>query len=185
MWDEHLLVMLEVKNKLLLDEALLEQHSLQIEDVRELADTQHELDFVKLVLDYLLVVLVLYQNSIGALLVHIDLGVLVFVDQRFQVNVLTLRLVCENEQVALLWQTCSAESPACINQLALFELAAVAAAILIEAFTTSSSDVFLKEQIDAVLLLLIELLDAPYSEQLELLHAINLLFSLFENRVVG
>lgn len=62
--DEDFLIVLEIENELLFDEALLEEHSLQVENVGQFAHTQHELYFIQLVLYNLLVVLVFQQHPV-------------------------------------------------------------------------------------------------------------------------
>lgn len=62
--NENFLLMFDIENKLLLNESLLEQNSLDVENVNELTDTEHELNLVKLILNNLLVVLVFQEHSV-------------------------------------------------------------------------------------------------------------------------
>ena len=63
-WNVYLLIVLHIKNKLLLNQTLLQQNSLDVENVNEFTDPKHELDFVEFVLNDLFVVLVLEQHPV-------------------------------------------------------------------------------------------------------------------------
>lgn len=79
--DIDLLVVLDIKNKQLLDQAFLKQDSLDVENINKLSDSNQELDLVEFVFESHFVPLVLQKYSIRALLIHIYQSVFVFLDQ--------------------------------------------------------------------------------------------------------